>query len=178
MADLTHLPTTITAGDSYTLTLTRAAYPASAGWTLTYALAGAAVASWASTASGDAHVLTLAAASTAGLSAGAYRFAVRATKAGGVVETIETGIVTVLADVTAMVQGDGVSYWQTLKAAAESALLSIMTNGGVQMVMINGRQTMFTPDLCRKVIAECNAQLDAQRGTFGMPILMNAVGQR
>jgi hypothetical protein len=173
---LTVLPTTLTAGDSVTLTLTRPDYPASAGWTLTYALAGAAVQQWSSTPSGAAHTITLSSAETAALPAGDYRFALKAT-APGQVHTLATGGVAVLADVAALQPGEAVSYWQQLKEAAEAALLSIMAGGGVQMATIMGRQATFrSPQDCLQVIATCEMRLQAaQTRTFGTPVRFDVV---
>lgn len=159
MADLTAVPTVITAGDSYTLTLTASAYPASAGWALSLAVAGAAVQSWTSTASGDAHVLTLTAAQTAALTAGSYQVRVRAIRSG-VVDTIQTGTLTVQPDVFTAAAGGLRSYWEQLKVAAETALLTLMESNAPQMLTVMGRQTMFrSPQEIRDIIAECNGEI-------------------
>jgi hypothetical protein len=96
------------------------------------------------------------------------------------VETVTTGTCTVAADIGALAAGEGVSYWQCLKTAAETALLTMMENGAMQSLMISGRQTMFyTPDQLRRLISECNAQLAALSArTFGTPIRFNVVGMR
>jgi len=159
---LTAVPQTITAGDSYAITLSLSDYPAPT-WALSFALAGADVLTVTSTAAGTAHLLTLTALQTAALGAGLYQYRVRATSAG-TVDTVTTGTLTVAPDVGALVAGEGVSYWQTLKDAAEQALLTLMTGGAMQMVMIQGRQTMFrSPDECRRIIAQCEQRLAAQR---------------
>lgn len=164
MADLTAVPTVITAGDSYTLTLTASAYPASAGWALSLAVAGAAVQTWTSTASGDAHVLTLTAAQTAALTAGSYQVLVRAIRSG-VVDTIQTGTLTVQPNVFTAAAGDLRSYWEQLKVAAETALLNLMESNAPQMLTVMGRQTMFrSPQDCQRVIVMCEQRLAAQRG--------------
>lgn len=179
MADLTSVPRVITAGDSYTLTLTAADYPASSGWSLALAVAGVDVKSWTSVASGDAHVLALSAAETATLGAGTYQYRVRAVKAA-IVETIETGTLAVEADIGAAAPGERSSYWEALKVAAQTALTTLMAGGAVQMVTILGRQTMFrSPDDCLKIIAQCDARILAERHrTFGTPIRFDVVGMR
>lgn len=176
---MTSTPATITAGDSYTLTLTYSDYPASAGWVLAFAVAGPSVDSWTSTASGDAHVLTLTAAETAALIPGTYQTRLRAVRSG-VVETIETGALTVAADLFAAQPGEYASYWESLKAAAESALTTLMSGGAVQMVTILGRQTMFrSPADCLKVIGVCESRIAAARSrTFGTPMRFDVVGMR
>lgn len=176
MADLTELPTTITAGDSYVITLSLSDYPATAGWSLAYAVAGTSVDSWTSTASGAAHVLTLTAIDTAALSAGTYQTRLRASRSGAV-ETIATGVVTVAADLFAAAPGEYTSEWEALKAAAHTALKTLMDGGGVQMVTILGRQTMFrSPDDCLRVIARCDHEIAKARnnGKRGMMSFMSS----
>jgi hypothetical protein len=161
--ELTSVPDSIVAGDSYVITLALSAYPATAGWSLSFAVAGVSVDSWTSTASGDAHVLTLPSVATAALAVGQYRWALKAIKTG-TVETFDHGTLLVLADVANLAPGEGTSYWETLKAAAEAALLALMGGGAVQSVMVMGRQTMFrSPDDCQRVIALCESRLAASR---------------
>lgn len=179
VADLTALPETITAGDSYVITLSLSDYPATAGWSLSFAVAGPSVDTWTSVASGDAHVLTLSSADTAALTAGTYQARLKAIKTG-VVNTIATGAMTVAPDLFAAAPGEYASYWESLKTAAESALTTLMGGGAVQMVTILGRQTMFrSPDDCLKVIGVCESRIAAARyRTFGTPIRFDVVGMR
>lgn len=179
VADLTEIPRALTAGDSYTLTLTYPDYPASAGWALTFAVAGPSVDTWTSTASGDAHVLTLPAAETGALDAGDYQWSLKAIRSG-VVHTIERGTLVVAADLATLAAGEGVAFWQTLKASAEAALQALMDGGAMQMGMVGQRQFMFrSPKDCLQVIATCEARLSALRGGgFGTPIRFDVVGMR
>jgi len=178
VADLTALPSTLTAGDSYTITLSLAAYPASAGWSLAWTVAGPSVDTWTSVASGDGHVLTLPSADTAKLGAGDYRSALKATKPG-TATTVSASTVRVVGDLATFAPGEAVSYYQQLKAAAQQALLVLMQSGAPQMTTIMSRQTMFrSPDDCRRIIADCDQQLAAARGTFGTPIRFDVVGLR
>lgn len=179
MADLTAIPTTITASDSYVITLSLSDYPASAGWSLTFGVAGPSVDAWTSVASGDAHVLTLPSADTAQLTAGTYQTRLKATNAG-VVDTIATGVMSVLPDLFTATAGEYTSYWETLKAAAETALTTLMGGGAVQMVTILGRQTMFrSPDDCLRIIGVCESRIAAARSrTFGTPMRFDVVGMR
>jgi hypothetical protein len=178
VADLTALPSTLTAGDSYAITLSLSAFPASAGWAVTWTVAGPSVRTWTSIPSGDAHALTIGAADTATLEAGDYRWSLRATRSG-TVTTAETGTLRVTPDLMTLVPGEAVSYWQQLKTAAEKALLALMDGNAVQMTTIMGRQTMFrSPADCQKVIAQCEQQLAAARGVFGTPIRFDVVGLR
>lgn len=156
---LTAIPATITAGDSYSITLSLTEYPASAGWGVSLVLAGPSVATWNSAPFGDAHRITVTTAQTTGLAPGLYQYALRAIRSGAV-ETVERASLTVTADLSALVGGEGTSYWATLKKAAEAALLNLMDGGAVQMVMILGRQTMFrSPDDCLRVIAYCDTKM-------------------
>lgn len=179
MPTLSALPSTLLAGDSYTITLTLDGYAASAGWAVTWTVAGPSTGAWVSTASGDAHVLTLSSASTAALDAGDYQTSLKATKAG-TVDTLVRGTLVVEADLATMSAGENVSYWVTLKAAAEGALQQMMAGGGVQMAMILGRQMMFqSADQCLRVIAQCEQRIAMQRsGTFGRPARFDVVGFR
>lgn len=162
MPTLTALPTTIQAGDSYAITLSLSAYPAPT-WALSLALNGVSSLTVTSTASGTSHLLTLTNTATAALGAGLYQYQLRATSSGAV-DTLEAGRVPVLADVSTLGAGAGVSYWETLKAAAETALLAMMDGGGVQMAMIGSRQMMFrSPDECLRTIAQCDRKLAALR---------------
>jgi hypothetical protein len=177
--DLTAIPSTITAGDSVAVTLSLSDYPATSGWAVTWALAGQNVLSVTSTVSGADHLLSLTTAQTSALEAGVVRWSLRVTK-GAIATTIQTGSLTVMADVAALAPGAGVSYWETLKAAAESALLTLLEGGGVQMITILGRQTMFrSPDDCLKMIGVCEARIAAATsGTFGTALRFDVVGMR
>lgn len=177
MPTLTAIPATLTAGDSYAITLSLAEYPAPT-WDATFALAGAAVLSVTSTDVGSAHTLALTAVQTAALPAGDYTWRVRVTD-GTQVTTVQTGSLVVLADVGALTPGESVSYYQQLKEAAEAALLALMQGGAVQQAMILGRQTMFrSPAECQRVIAYCDAKLAARRGGFGATIRFDVAGMR
>jgi hypothetical protein len=165
---LTAIPSTITAGDSVAITLSLSDYPAPT-WSVSLALAGVDTLTVTSAASGTDHAIAITAGQTSALGAGAYQYRVRAIN-GATVETIETGVVTVAADIGALAAGEGVSYWVGLKKAAEDALIMLMNGGAVQMSTIMGRQTMFrSPADCMKVIAACEARLtrERRRSAFG-----------
>lgn len=175
---LTAIPATITAGDSYAITLTLSAYPASAGWALSYAIAGPQVETWTSAASGDAHVLTLSSASTATLPAGTYTYRVRAARSGDAV-TVLSGVQTVAADLGAAVPNEYVSWAQRTLAIVEAALTNTLT-GEMKMYMIWGRQVQtFTPDELFKARARLKAEIaQATTRTFGVPVRFDVVGMR
>jgi hypothetical protein len=174
---LTALPTTITAGDSVTLSLSYPAYPAPT-WSGSLALAGPSTLSVTSTADGAAHQFVLTAVQTEALAAGAYTARVRLAN-GLTVETVERAPLTVAADVATFAPGENVSPWAGIKTEAEAALLAMMEGGGTQMVMINGRQVMYNaPDKLVALIAMCESRLAAERGQFGAPIRFDVVGLR
>ena len=96
MADIPTIePTTANAGDTWRWTRTLADYPASAGWALSYTLINAAAKiTINASASGDAHAVTVSAATTAGYAAGSYDWRARISKAGEVY-TVGEGRITV-----------------------------------------------------------------------------------
>lgn len=138
MPTLTAIPPTIVAGDSYSIALSLADYPASAGWSLLLAIAGPSSEDWTSVADGDRHLLTLSSASTTPLEAGGHRYAVKAIN-GSTVTTVERGILTVEADVAAMPPGTG-TLWAEKALAVVEAALSNTLDGEMRMFMIDGRQ--------------------------------------
>ena len=93
-------PLSITAGDTVSWTRTEAQYPASAGWVLTYYLScgPAAPIALTSTASGDDHAISAAAAITAEWPAGEYHWTVRVSKTGGEVHSLGSGVLTIAPD--------------------------------------------------------------------------------
>lgn len=93
-------PLSITAGDTVSWARTEAQYPASAGWVLTYYLScgPAAPIALTSTASGDDHAISAAAAITAEWPAGEYHWTLRASKIGGEVRTLDAGVLTIAPD--------------------------------------------------------------------------------
>lgn len=161
---LTALPDSILAGDSYAITLTLPDYPATGGWSVTYAVAGGGVDTWTSVANGDAHALTLTAAETGALPAGLYQYSLRAIKAGGTVETLERGTITVERDVAQLAAGEGVSWAETTLAVVEAALSNTLT-GEMKMYMIAGRQVMtFSPAELMRLRSQLRTELAIQRG--------------
>lgn len=95
------LPTTHTAGDTFTHTASLAAYPASSAWVgklrLVPRAAGGAAIELTATASGDDHTFTASAATTTNWPAGDYTLVQWVEKAGEV-RTTETGQLTVAAN--------------------------------------------------------------------------------
>lgn len=169
MNPLTAIPTSITAGDSLALLLAFASYPASAGWSLVWALNGVTNQSVEFEADGDAFAATVAATDTTTWTAGAYRWLLRATN-GATVITLLSGALTVLPDLATAVPGIG--YWAELKKAAEGALLTLMQSNAPMQVMVQGRQTMFRSlDDCYRIIALCEQKLAMEVGGGGRGVM-------
>ena len=141
MATLTEIPTQLMQGDSYAITLSPTAYPATDGWALSFAVAGATEQQWASAPSGDAHAFTLTTAQTAALTPGAYRWRLRATD-GTATETFDNGVLEVLADIGAASAGSLQSYPERMLAICRLARESVLA-GESRSFMIDGRQMMF-----------------------------------
>lgn len=102
MADIpTTEPLQLRAGDTWQWTRSLADYPASDGWSLAYVLINAtAKISILASASGDDHAVTVAAATTAGYTAGAYDWVARASKSGQVF-TVGSGRIAILPSLAA-----------------------------------------------------------------------------
>ena len=178
MADLTDIPATITAGDSYAITLTLPDYPATAGWIVRLALAGASVATWDSTAVGASHLLTLSTASTATLAAGSYVRSLRATLAGDV-QTFGHGHVTVAKSLSTATAGSETTWAETTLAIVEAALANTLTSE-MASYMIGGRRVDAIPvQELLSTRSKLRAEVAAARGgSFGVPIRMDVVGMR
>jgi len=174
----TDVPNTITAGDSLSLLLSFADYPATAGWALSFALAGPSVVAVTSTASGASHALTLTAAQTGDLAAGLYQWRLRAALSG-VIETVAKGTTTLVADLGVSVAGAFASYAEQMLAVVRTARAAILA-GEAKMVTINGRMTMFhTLSEVAREEAYWQGRVNAERtGTFGHPVRFDVVGMR
>lgn len=143
MATLTALPASIVAGDSYDITLSLSAYPASAGWSIVWTLAGASALTKTSTAVGDAHRLSLTPTDTGALTPGQYQQRLRAERnAGAVAETFERTTLVVELDLGTATNGEAQSYAERMLTICRAARESILS-GESKMFMIDGRQMMF-----------------------------------
>lgn len=178
MADLTAIPATITAGDSYAITLSLSDYPATAGWAVAFALAGAKTLTKTATASGADHVLAITTANTSGLTAGHYQWRLRATL-GAVTETFQTGYLDVVSDLGAATDGSTVSWAETTLVVVEAALANTLT-GEMSSYMIAGRRADMIPvaDLLR-IRNQLRAEVAASKGQpFGAAVRFDVVGMR
>lgn len=138
-------PSYIQAGDTLTWSKSLPDYPASAGWSLGYRLINAqAKIDITATASGDDHLVTIAAATTAAYAAGVYTWVAHVTLATDRY-TIGKGSVTVQPDLAA--QSAGFEARSTAKKALDdlrAALLAWLAGGGhVQEYEIAGRRMRF-----------------------------------
>lgn len=135
MEPLTAIPAQLQQGDSTTIRLTRADYPAST-WTGVLALVGVTKVTLNAVPDGDVHVFTLT--RSAGLTPGPTRYALTFA-AGDSRVTTETGVLTVQADVSALAAGEGQSWAEKTLAVVEAVLTNTAT-GEMKMYMIGGRQ--------------------------------------
>ncbi|MBZ0106137.1 MAG: hypothetical protein K8H84_10955 [Sulfuricella denitrificans] len=103
MADIPSTePAVFTAGDTLQFTRSLADYPASAGWVLSYTLINATTKiSFSASASGDDHLVNVAAATTAGWAAGDYSWLARVTKTSEVY-TVGNGTLSILPNIAAV----------------------------------------------------------------------------
>ncbi len=140
---LTAIPSTITAGDTVGVTLSLSDYPAP-DWALRWALAGTdAPTPFDSTdnADGVSHDFDLSTVETAALTAGLYRWSVRAVDASNTI-TVGTGTLTVLADIGEVSADEEIARCERMLAACRTAKENILT-GEIATMMVDGRQTVF-----------------------------------
>ena len=138
-------PSTIRAGD--TLAWRRedltADYPASAGWVLAYKLVNAAGAiAITASASGDAFAVSVAAATTAGYTAGTYTWVATVTKAAERY-TVDTGTVEVLANLAAASTADTRSAARKALDDADAALAAYGSKAYLAEIEVSGRRQKF-----------------------------------
>lgn len=135
-------PNTLRVGDLWTWLKSLAEYPANAGWTLAYTLINAnKKITITASASGADHLISVAAATTAGYTAGFYSWMARITK-GLESYTIDEGTIEVLPDLAAVSTYDGRSHAQTMVEAIEAAIEGRAS--ALQLKMeINGRSIEY-----------------------------------
>jgi hypothetical protein len=137
----------VVAGDSLNFTVAGGAYPASAGWVLTYRLVPRAVGAeinFNATASGDDFVVALDAAATENWAAGAYTWWQRVEKAGEKY-TLGQGQLTVRPNPATLTGGfDGRSEAVKALEEAKAARASWITSGGrIASYQIAGRTMTY-----------------------------------
>ena len=134
---LTSVPDAIIAGDTVLMTLSFSDYLAPT-WDLSLSLAGPDTLTVASVDNSTGHDLSVTALQSAALGAGLYQWRVRATD-GTEVRTIETGVLTVTADLAALAPGDATPIEVRHLALVELAIQGTL-EGQARMTMINNRQ--------------------------------------
>jgi hypothetical protein len=168
-------PGTLYTGDTWAWTRTLADYPASAGWTLKYTLINATHRiNITGTADGDAHVISVAAATTAAYSAGSYTWQAFVEKSAERF-TVGNGSVTVKLGLSS---GSGGSDQRTqAQEAMEDALAALAsytaTSGMVSEYEIAGRRMKFRSlDEIRRLVnfwrREVQGEIDAERIRLGL----------
>ena len=164
-------PAVIVAGDTAKWLRTLGDYPASSGWVLTYTLVSAANRyTFSGTASGDDHLITVAATTTATWVAGTYTRRAQAAKSGEVY-TVGTGSLHVKASFAAAT--DGRSHARRTLEAIEAVIEGRATSevsqyviGGRQLRYIEVDQLLVLRDRYRGEVAREDA---AQRAAAGLP---------
>jgi len=144
------VPASARAGDTWLWKVTFPDYPSSEGWTPKYAIRGKSALTWQAawaTESGGEWTITIPAASTGTLGAGAYEWAAIVTGSAtyaGREHTVETGRIEVLPDLEAAVQGDR-QPWAEKTLAVIEAVLSGRVTSDISGYTIGGRQVIKMP---------------------------------
>ena len=132
-------PTTFRAGDFLTWSKSLSDYPANAGWVLAYTLINASTKiTITAGASGADHLVSVAAATTAGYAAGNYSVMGRVTKATEIY-TIFDGTIEILPNLAALATYDGRSHAKKMLEAIEAAYEGRASKTQLEME-INGRR--------------------------------------
>ena len=169
-------PTSFTAGDTVAWTRSLADYPASAGWVLAYRFINATSKfTITGTASGDDHLITAAASTTAAYVAGSYSWQAYVTKAAERY-TIGTGTCEVKPDLAAVTAAGFDNRTPARKAldALNAGLQQFGTNAHVQSYEIEGRRMSYRTFsdfmAARSALeAEVMREEQAQRAAAGLP---------
>jgi hypothetical protein len=141
----TRVPAFLQSGDTLTWQISLADYPASAGWALSYRLInGSARIDITATASGDDHLITVAAATSASYASGDYTWQAVVTKAAERY-TVGSGTITIRPNLAAMSSNyDARSTAAKALSDLRAALAAWLTSSGtVQEYEIAGRRMKF-----------------------------------
>ncbi len=141
----TTVPSSITAGDTVAWQIALADYPASSGWSLSYRLINAAgKIDITSAASGADHLVNVAAATSAGWTAGEYDYLAVVTKAAERY-TVGSGRITVKPNLAALTTYDGRTPERRALEALQAAYVDYLSNnqGHVAEYEIAGRRMKF-----------------------------------
>lgn len=146
------IPATLYAGDSASWSVSLPDYPASGGWTLSYALVSPSVRiAFPSTADGDAHTVNVAAATTAAWAAGEYHWQSYVTHTDGRRATVGAGVTTVRPNFAAQESGlDARSHCKKVLDAIEATILGKATKGQLSIEVSGIRLEQYKiPDLLK-----------------------------
>lgn len=167
-------PESFTAGDTLSWTRSLADYPASASWVLHYRLINAAAKyDINASASGDDHLVSVSAATTAAFAAGTYTWQAYVTK-GAERYTVGTGTVIILRDLAAEAAGfDNRTPARKALDALNAGLQSFGSNAHVQSYVIEGREMRYRTfaDFMAardRLALEVRREDDAQRAAAGL----------
>jgi hypothetical protein len=162
------------AGDSAVFDWSHPDYPATAGWSATFYVAGVDVDSFAAVAEDDAHRFTIPIADSQNLAPGQYEWHIRVTD-GTTAATPATGVMQVLPDPAAQAAGDRQPWAEVTLPIVEAALRGHLTDavrtymiGDTQVVKMSAQELQRWRTICRNEIA-------LARGQFGAPVQMVAL---
>lgn len=167
------LPPSLRAGDTLTATWQAAEYPSAAGWALRLTLINAANRyAVVAVASGLDYLLTAAAATTAPWVAGAYTWAVDATRTTER-RTIATGSLSILPDLVASPAYDTRTAYRKALEAAELALATYGSKAYLSGIDLGDRKQTFTSPgeflaYVSKLRAQCAREDSAERMRQGL----------
>ncbi|WP_179989813.1 hypothetical protein [Acinetobacter sp. YH1901141] len=138
-------PTKITAGVTFKQRFNLTAYPASGGWSLLVYLRGATSINMQSTADGNQHLFNISAETTKTYQAGHYGYSLRAVNISGEVEELDSGVLEIIADLSAInTSTDLRSHAQKTLAALE-AVIEGRASLDQERYRINNRELYRTP---------------------------------
>lgn len=159
------LPTTVTAGDSLSVSVDGGDYTAAAGWAATLRLvprgAGSAI-SISGVADGSAWTFAANSAATAAYTAGEYSAAAYATKSGDR-HTLDAGPITVRPDPAAIAAGTDTRTQAEVALAAARAALAAWTPTTKSYTIGDVSKTFASPAEIREVITYWQGRVDAER---------------
>lgn len=167
------LPSSLRAGDTLSGTFDLSDYPASASWVLSFTLINASAKQTITcTASGDLHVLSVPAATTAGWAAGLYTYTAHVTKSP-LRYTVGSGQIQVLPDLSAATTYDGRTPARRALEAAEAALATYGSKAYTTKIAIGDReQTFASPGdflaFMSRLRQQVRAEEDAERAAAGL----------
>jgi hypothetical protein len=166
-------PGQVTAGDTVTWAKTLTDYPASAGWVLAYTLINsAAKITITATASGDDHLASVAATTTAAWAAGTYTWVATVTKTTQRY-TVGQGVITIAPNLAAASTYDTRSTAKKALEAVNTLLENYGAKAYLQSYEIAGRKQAFTSPgeflaFRSKLIAEVAREDNAARLAAGL----------